>query len=349
MTMKKLTALLSAVVMLVGLFCLPVSAGSNDGFNDVELGWPCDHENAKKCVAKCPDCLQALEDVQPHTYDDGQDIDCNVCGGYRIVVVTAPKTTYAKEGATAKITVKALGDGLTYQWYIRNASASKYSKSSIKTNTYSVAISDKSHGRRIYCILTDKHGNTLQTATVLVRRQATITSESATARYAKEGAKVSATVTAIGDGLKYTWYVKNEGASKYAKSSVTKATYSTTMSDKVKGRRVYCVVKDKYGKTAQSKTFLLRERVSIIKEPATSIYAKNGATAKATIQASGDGLKYTWYIKDAGKSKYSKSSITKATYSVKMSSKVNGRRIYCIVTDKYGKKVQSKTMILKKK
>ena len=31
-----------------------------------------------------------------------------------------------------------------------------------------------------------------------------------------------------------------------------------------------------------------------------------------------------------------------------MSNSVNGRRIYCVVTDKYGNKVQSKTMILKK-
>jgi len=32
-----------------------------------------------------------------------------------------------------------------------------------------------------------------------------------------------------------------------------------------------------------------------------------------------------------------------------MSSKVNGRRLYCIVTDKYGNKVQTQTVILKKK
>ena len=116
-----------------------------------------------------------------------------------------------------------------------------------------------------------------------------------------------------------------------------------------KNRRVYCIVKDAYGKTVQSKTFILREGVSITTEPATSHTAKNGATVKVTIKASGDGLKYTWYIKNANGTKYSKSSITSATYSAKMSSSVNGRRIYCVVTDKYGNVVQTKTMILKKK
>ena len=32
-----------------------------------------------------------------------------------------------------------------------------------------------------------------------------------------------------------------------------------------------------------------------------------------------------------------------------MTSKVNGRYVYCVVTDKYGKKVQSKTVRVKMK
>jgi len=265
-----------------------------------------------------------------------------------ISIKTQPKTAYAKEGATAKVSVKASGDGLKYQWYIKNAGSSKYSKSSVTKSTYSATMSDKVHNRSVYCIVTDKHGNKVKTNTVSLRRQVTITKQPATAAYAKKGAKVSVKITAKGDGLKYAWYIKNEGGSKYSKSSVTSATYSTTMSSKVKGRRIYCIVTDKYGKTVQSKTFILRESVSITIQPKTVTVAKN-KTAKVTVKASGDGLKYTWYIKNAGSFKYSKSSITKATYSVKMSSKVNGRRLYCIVTDKYGNKVQTQTVILKKK
>ena len=181
--LKKLTALFSALVLLVGLFCLPVSAGSNDGFNDVELGWPCDHVYDSLCDAECNLCL-ALREVSDHTYDDGEDVACNACGVYRIVVATAPKNTYVTDGATAKVTVKALGDGLTYQWYIKNATASKYSKSSITKATYSVAMSDKVHNRQVYCVLADAHGNQVQTTPVVMRRQATITKEPATAAYA---------------------------------------------------------------------------------------------------------------------------------------------------------------------
>jgi len=267
-----------------------------------------------------------------------------------VTIVKEPSTGYAKMGEKVTVKITAEGEGLTYTWHVKNVGATKYSKSSITKASYSVTMSDKVKDRLVFCRVYDAEGNMVhQSKTVRLREAVSITKESATAAYAQMGKKVSVKVTASGDGLKYTWYIKNEGASKYSKSSITSATYSATMSSKVKNRRAYCIVTDKYGKKVQSKTFLLREGVSITSEPATATYVKNGATAKVTIKASGDGLKYTWYIKNANGTKYSKSSITKATYSVTMSNSVNGRRIYCVVTDKYGNKVQSKTMILKKK
>ena len=266
-----------------------------------------------------------------------------------VKIVEQPKTaTYGKDGATVKVTVKAEGDGLKYAWYIKNAGATKYSKSSVTSATYSVKLSASSSDRRLYCIVTDQYGNEAKSNTVLVRRQATITKESATVAYAQNGKKATVKVTAAGDGLKYAWYVKNASAKKYSKSSITSATYSATMSDKVKGRKVYCIVTDKYGKKVQSKTFLLRMSATITTQP-KSVKVALKKTAKLTVKAKGDGLKYTWYVKNAGAKKYSKSSVTKSTYSVKMTSKVNGRLVYCVVTDKYGKKVQTKTVKLSKK
>jgi len=265
-----------------------------------------------------------------------------------LTIVTQPTDVYGKEGETVNVTVTAQGEGLTYQWYIQNAGSSTSSKSSVTSATYSVKLSSKTHNRRIYCIVKDKDGNELKTNTVQIYRQASITKEPSTVTYAQKGAKAKVKFTALGDELKYTWYVKNSGASKYSKSSVTSATYTVTMSDKVKGRRVYCVVTDKYGKTAQSKTTTLRESVSITTQPKTVTVKKN-ATAKVSVKASGDELKYSWYVKNSGASKYSKSSVTKSSYSVKMTTKVKNRLVYCVVTDKYGKTVKSSTVRLKMK
>ena len=323
---KRVVALLSALVLTLGAFVLPVSA--EEPWNDAILDW-------------------GVECEGEHTYDTEYGYRCTKCGAYRIVIVTAPQTTYGKEGETVQITVKAEGYGnLTYQWYIRNATGKTYTKSSVVTDTYSVALSEKSHNRRIYCIITDGVGNQVQTDTVLVRRQATITKEPSTAIYAKMGATASVKMTAVGEGLKYTWYVKDSGKTSYSKSSITKSSYSVKMASKVKGRLVYCIVKDAYGKSVQSKTVVLREAASITTQPKTG-YAKKNATAKVTVKASGDSLKYTWYVKNAGASKYSKSSITKSYYSAKITSSTKNRQVYCVVKDKYGKTVTSSKVYLR--
>ena len=117
-------------------------------------------------------------------------------------------------------------------------------------------MSSKSKDRRVYCVVTDKYGNKVKTKTVVMRMAATITTEPKSVTVAK-GKTAKTTVKAVGDELEYQWYVKNPGSDKYTKSSITSKTYSCTMSSKIDGRKVYCVVTDKYGKTDKSKTVTL--------------------------------------------------------------------------------------------
>ena len=79
-----------------------------------------------------------------------------------------------------------------------------------------------------------------------------------------------------------------------------------------------------------------------------NVAVASGKTAKVTVKATGDGLKYQWYYAKKGSSKFKKISSAKAaTYSLKMTSSTNGRKVYCVVTDKYGVSVKSKTVTLK--
>jgi len=266
-------------------------------------------------------------------------------------ISSVKKTDTVTYGKTASVTVGATGDGLKYQWYFKDKGASKFSlTTSYQTKTYSVPMTPARDGRQVYCVVTDQYGTSRRTATTTLTLKKTalkITTQPKTG-YAQLNKTAKATVKAAGDGLKYQWYVKNDGATKYSKSSVTSATYSVKMTEKVHGRRVYCVVTDVWGNKVQSNTVLLRRAASIVTQPKSVTVAKN-KTAKVTVKAAGDGLKYTWYIKNAGSSKYSKSSVTKSTYSCKMTSKVNGRYVYCVVTDKYGKTVKTTTVRVKMK
>lgn len=231
------------------------------------------------------------------------------------------------------------------------ARASAFTKTTAFTGpTYSVEMNESRDGRQVYCVVADGNGNYVTTETATLRMTVSkpeiITQPKTT--YTKYGQTAKVSVKASGEGLKYTWYVKNAGASKYTKSSITSSTYSVKMSSTTKNRYVYCVVKDKYNNTVKSSTAVLREAASITTQPKTVTVKKN-STAKVTVKARGDGLKYTWYVKNANASKYSKSSITKSYYSVKMTTAVKNRSVYCVVKDKYGKTVKSSTVKLKMK
>ena len=265
----------------------------------------------------------------------------------KVSITAEPSNTYVKEGSTAKVSVKSSGDGLKYQWYIKNDGQTKYSKSSITSATYSCKMSDTSKNRLLYCIVTDAYGNQVKSKTVILREAVSITAEPSNT-YVKAGATAKIVVKASGNGLKYQWYIKNAGGTKYSKSSVTSSTYSCKVTDASKDRLIYCVVTDAYGNQVKSKTVILREAASITQQP-QSASAAEGATVKVNVKAAGDGLKYQWYIKNASGSKFSKSSVTGSTYSCKMSDASNGRQVYCVVTDAYGKTVTSKTITLSMK
>ncbi len=261
-------------------------------------------------------------------------------------------TKKAKVGykSTASVKVNATGTGLSYTWYYKNKGASKFAKSSNKTATYSVKMEKAVDGRQVYCVVTDKYGAKLKTATTtlsLTKKTLKITTQPKTA-YAKKNATAKVTVKVTGDGLTYTWYYKNAGSSKYVKSTNKTATYSTKVTSATKNRMVYCVIKDTWGKTVTTKKVAIREAVNITTQPKTVTVKKN-ATAKVTVKASGDGLKYTWYYKNAGSSKFVKSSAKKATYSAKMTSATKNRKVYCVVKDKWGKTVKTVTVTLKMK
>ncbi len=260
-------------------------------------------------------------------------------------ITTQPKTTYAKYGATAKLTIAASGEGLTYQWYYKKSGSSSFTKSSVTSATYSVTMSETYSDRLVYCVVTDKYGNTAQSNTVTLRMKATITKQPVSTSV-PEGSKLSVSVSAVGDGLTYQWYYKAPGSSSYTKSTITSATYSTTMKSTYSGRQMYCVVTDKYGYSETSDTFTITESsLKITTQPKTT-YAKIGSTVKITVAANGEGLTYQWYYKKPGASSFSKSSITSATYSTTMMADYSGRQMYCVVTDKYGNTIKSNTIYL---
>jgi len=264
-----------------------------------------------------------------------------------LVITKQPVDVEVAEGENVTISFEAEGEGLTYAWYFKNASASKFSLTTTFTgNEYTTEMSASRDGRQVYCVVTDANGNSVQTNTVTMSMK----EEAAALKITKQpadasaaiGAVVKTTVEAEGEGLTYTWYVKDPSGTKFSKSSVTKNTYSYTMTAAKSGRQVYCVITDAAGNTVQTNTVTLSAAaaIKITKQPA-DVQAAVGVTAKTTVEAEGDSLTYTWYVKDPGASSYTKSSIAKNTYSFKMTEAKSGRQVYCVITDANGDSVTS--------
>ena len=272
---------------------------------------------------------------------------CEIDASSTLLIISQPQDQYAVNGEKAYVSVTAVGEGLSYQWYLKNKTGTKFTKSSITKNIYSVIMKDEVNGRQLYCVVTDKHGNSVTTNTVTLYKYVPLEIiEEPQDCFVANGQKASATVQAVGNDLTYQWYLKSRTGTKFSKSSITSNTYNVTMEDKVDGRQLYCVVTDRFGNSLTTNTVTLHKRELIIVEQPQDCYVPVGEKANVTVRASGEGLTYQWYLKNKTSTKFGKSSITRDTYSVTMSDAVDGRQLYCVITDQYGTSVTSETVTL---
>ena len=259
-------------------------------------------------------------------------------------ITQQPKDYVGSIGDTAKITVTAEGAGLTYQWEVSDNNGESWSKSSIKTNTYSVKLTEARDGRLVRCIVTASNGVSVISDSARMKVSAlTITTQpknytgavNSTAKF---------TVAASGSGLTYQWQVSDDNGATWTNSSVKKDTYSTTLTAEKHGRMVRCIVKDSGGvKVISNAASMKISGPKITSQPKNYTGAAN-TTAKFTVAAQGTGLTYKWQYRDSGVTAWSTSSVKTATYSTTLTAARDGRQIRCIVSDSYGNSITSKTV-----
>ena len=262
-------------------------------------------------------------------------------------ITKQPQSVTLKVGERINVTVEAQGTGLTYTWYYKDPSGTKFLKSSQAKNTYSTPMTAALNGRQLYCVVKDSSGNTVQSNTVTITLNAELKITKQPQSVSLEvGERINVTVEAQGTGLTYTWYYKDPKGTSFLKSSQAKNTYSTPMTAALNGRQLYCVVKDANGNTVQSNTVtisLAYVELKITKQP-QNVTLEVGERINVTVEAQGTGLTYAWYYKDPSGTKFLKSSQAKNTYSTPMTAALNGRQLYCIITDSKGKTVQTNTV-----
>ena len=264
------------------------------------------------------------------------------------VITTQPKTAKVKASGTAKFTVAATGDGLTYQWQSSTDGKTWKDCSSTSATKASFSFASKtSHDGNFYrCKVTDSSGNTVYTDTVRLYVLG-ITSQPSTLKV-KSGTTAKFTVAASGTGKTYQWQSSTDGKTwkNCSSSTATKTTFSFTSKTSHNGNYYRCRVKDNAGNTVYTDAVRLYV-LGVTTQPKTQ-KVEAGDTVKFTVKATGASLKYQWQSSTNGKTwkNCSSTSATKATFSFAGKTSHNGNYYRCRVTDSKGNVVYTDTVRL---
>ncbi len=84
-------------------------------------------------------------------------------------ITTQPKSVKIALGQRGKVTLKAAGDGLTYNWYYLRKNNTKYTKAASVKNVLSVEMAKKWDGCKVYCVVKDQYGTSVKSAVVTLK------------------------------------------------------------------------------------------------------------------------------------------------------------------------------------
>ena len=266
-----------------------------------------------------------------------------------LAITTQPTSKTVTLGESVTLSLKATGEGLTYQWYYKKKGASSFTLWSGRTHAIETVTPNATwDGIQLYCIVKDGSGNTKQsnTITVTVKTVPVITTQP-TNKTVNLGDSLTLSLKATGEGLTYQWYFRKKGQSDFSVwNGHTKATETCTPNATWDGIQLYCVVRNSAGNTTKSNTITVTVKiVPVITTQPTNQTVTAGNSITLSLKASGTGLTYQWYFKKAGQTSFSVwNGRTHASETVSPNSTWNGIQLYCVVTDSAGKTAQSSTI-----
>ena len=277
-----------------------------------------------------------------------------------ITITTQPSDYTGQAGETARFTVVAEGNDLTYQWQLKKGSSwSNLSSGGATTSTLSIKIDAAKDGKTYHCVITDTDGNsvTSEPASIHIpepeKELAIVTQPTDYVGAIGDTAKF--TIVAEGNGLTYQWQLK-KGSSWYDQNSggAKTATFSVKLEESRVGKTYRCIVTDNKGDTKTSAEVQLKLSepeipLEITSQPA-DYKGDVGETAKFTVGAVGNGLTYQWQLKKGSSwTNLSSGGATTATLSIKIDSARYGKQYQCVVSDERGNSVTSSVVTIKEK
>ena len=181
-----------------------------------------------------------------------------------IKITAQPQSKKVEAGQTAKLTVSASGENLTYQWQYCHAGGTKWYNSSMtgsKTKTLTIKATAARNGQKYRCIIKNTKGSvTSNTAVLTVTAALQITTQPKN-QSAAAGKTAKFTVGASGSGLRYQWQYCSATGTKWYNSSMTgnkTKTLTVTATTARNGQKYRCLITNANGKKLTSKVAVLK-------------------------------------------------------------------------------------------
>ena len=261
-------------------------------------------------------------------------------------VITVQPTNQTKAvGERVYFKITATGEGLSYQWYYRSPTATKWSKptaTSSRTRSYTFPVQEKHDGWRYYCVVTNADGSVDSDVVTLTLAEMTapVITVQPTDVTANDGTEAVLSVTADGEDLNWQWYGKAPDAAEWtAIEGADAATYTIDAVKALDGWQYYCVVTNTAGSAESDPVTLTVLKLPVITVQPTDQTKEVGERVYFRITAEGEGLSYQWYYKSPTATKWSKPTATSSrtkNYNFPVQAKHDGWQYYCVVTNADG-------------
>ena len=282
----------------------------------------------------------------------GNSIDSDIATIRVLSIVKQPTDQTAVSGNPVTVSLRASGEGLTYQWYFKKAGQDSFSVWNNRTHASETVTPNVTwNGIQLYCLVKDTCGNSVKsnTITVTIISGLEIT-EQPTDKTVILGDSVTLSLKANGSGVTYQWYFKKAGQDSFSVwNNRTHASETVTPNATWDGIQLYCIVKDTYGNSVKSNTITVTiiSGLEITQQP-TDKTVILGDSVTLSLKANGSGVTYQWYFKKAGQDSFSVwNNRTHASETVTPNATWNGIQLYCIVKDTGGNSIKSNTITVK--
>ena len=271
-----------------------------------------------------------------------------------ISIETQPTNQTARDGEAATFKVKAIGNGVSYQWQYSIDEGTTWQNADLtgnQTSTLSVDATANQDGYQFRCVITDGTGNTATSnvVTLTVEGSVTVTiTGQPTDQSVYEGETATFTVEASGDGLSYVWqFSADEGETwqnMFTDSTVTQtANLDITTEISQNGYQFRCVITDEtdYSLTSDVATLTVFETLELVSQLTDQIKYEDETTT-LTVEAKGNGLTYQWqYSLNEGNTWNTLTTTAIGSFAFVTKTRMNGWMFRCVITDARGESVTS--------